>query len=126
MAVIRKYCSGDVESIELNNIGRKDWEDNDSKEPLENGEAYTIEIGGRKCVVCIEPWDNGTYYFWFVADRRINPLYIKYVRIILDWVTKRGVVWSLSRRGKNQEKLHKFLGATKQGTFERRTLWVRV
>lgn len=126
MAVIRKYRKGDIESIKLNNIGRKDWADNKSKKMLKVGTAYTVEVGDYKCVVCIEPWDNGTFYFWFTADRRISPLYLKYVRVILDWAVTKGAVWSLSRGGKSQEKLHKFLGATKQGTFERRTLWVRV
>lgn len=126
MAVIRKYCQGDIESIEFNDIGRKDWADNDDKEVLKGDDVYTIEVEGYKCVVCIEPQDNGTYYFWFTADRRISPIYVKYVRIVLDWATRRGVVWSLSRKGKRQEKLHKFLGATKKGKFERRILWVRV
>lgn len=126
MAIIRKYCQGDIESLELNRIGRKDWADDDSKSPLDSGEAYTVEIGKYKCVVCIEPQDNGTYYFWFTADRRISPIYLKYVRIILDWAATRGMVWSLSRPGKQQNKLHKFLGATQHGKFERRILWVRV
>lgn len=126
MAVIRKYYQGDIESLELNEIGKLDWMDNDSKEPLESGGAYTVEVGKYKCVVCIEPQDDGTYYFWFTPDRRISPIYLKYVRIILDWATTRGMVWSLSRRGKQQEKLHEFLGATKQGKFYGRILWVRL
>ena len=126
MAVIRKYCKGDIESIELNDIGRKDWIENNDKSQLETGEAYTVEVGGYKCVVCIEPQDNGTYYFWFTADRRISSIYVKYIRIILDWAVRRGAVWSLSRDGRQQEKLHKFLGATKYGKFERRILWVRL
>lgn len=126
MAVIRKYCKGDIESIEFNEFGRKDWTENNDKLQLETGEAYTVEVEGHKCVVCIEPQDNGTYYFWFTADRRISPIYVKYIRIILDWAVRRGAVWSLSRDGRQQEKLHKFLGATKHGKFERRILWVRV
>ncbi len=126
MAIIRKYRKGDIESIELNQFGRKDWQENGDKSQLENGEAYTIEVKGCKCVVCIEPQDDGTFYFWFTADRRISPIYVKYIRIIIDWAVKRGAVWTLSRSGKQQEKLHKFLGGTKHGTFERRTLWVRL
>ncbi len=126
MAIIRKYRKGDIESIELNQFGWKDWQENGDKSQLENGEAYTVEVEGRKCVVCIEPQDDGTFYFWFTADRRISPIYVKYIRIIIDWAVKRGAVWTLSRGGKQQEKLHKFLGGTKHGTFERRTLWVRL
>lgn len=63
MAIIRKYCKGDIESIEPNEFGRKDWAENSDKSQLETGEAYTVEVEGYKCVVCIEPQDNGTYYF---------------------------------------------------------------
>lgn len=126
MAVIRKYKKGDFESLELNDFGQKDWLENKDKTQLETGEAYTIEVKSRKCIVCIEPQDDGTLYIWFTIDRRISPIYVKYIRIIVDWAVRRGAVWTLSRGGKNQERLHKFLGGTEHGIFDGRTLWIRL
>lgn len=126
MAIVRKYRKGDIESIELSDIGRKDWEEDSDTTELENGEAYTIEVGKYKCVVGVEPQDDDTYYFWFSADKRINPLYLKYVRAILDEVAKRGVVFTLSLGGKMQNKMHRFFGAKQSGKFNGRILWVRL
>lgn len=129
MAVIRRYKKGDIDDMELNEFGLMDWRA-DKSEPV-NEDAWVVEVGKYKCIVCIEPQEDCGFYFWFSPDRRISPIYIKWVKIILDWVLEtKGFAWSLSYEGKNQDKMHEFLGATKTKVLtvgnERRVLWVRV
>lgn len=124
MAIIRKYEKGDVESIAFNNFGKRDWREDPDKSELEQGEAYTIIVGDYKCVVCVR-YDDGTLFIWMTPDNRISPIYIKYVKFIIDKISERGLpMFTMSSKGKMQTKMHKFLGCRAIGTEKGKTIWL--
>lgn len=124
MAIIRKYEKGDVESIAFNDIGKAEWKTDPDKSGLENGEAYTIIVGEYKCVMAVE-YIDGKYFIWFTPDKRISPLYLKYAKQLVDKVAERGLpMFTLSKKGKMQAKMHKFFGCKPIGTEKGKTIWL--
>lgn len=124
MAIVRKYERGDVESIAFNDIGAAEWKKDPDKSGLESGEAYTIIVGQYKCVLAVE-YVDGAYFIWFSPDKRINPIYLKYAKRIIDKVAERDVpMFTLSKKGEMQTKMHKFLGCKAIGKQSGRTVWL--
>lgn len=124
MAIIRKYERGDVESIAFNDFGKHEWGDDADKSALEQGEAYTIIVGDYKCVVCVQYTDE-LYFIWMTPDKRISPIYIKYVKFIVDKISERGLpMFTMSSKGRMQTKMHKFLGCRAIGTEKGNTIWL--
>lgn len=124
MATVRKYQKGDLESIVLNDYGRKEWKTAPDKSALTDGEAYTIIVGDYKCVMAVE-YTDGVYYIWFTPDKRISPLYLRSAKRIVDAVAERGLpMFTLSQKGRMQTKMHKFLGCRAIGTEKGKTIWL--
>ncbi len=124
MAIVRRYEKGDVESIAFNDIGKAEWKADPDKSGLENGEAYTIIVGEYKCVLAVE-YIDGCYCVWFSPDKRISPLYLKYAKKLIDKVAERGLpLCTLSKKGKMQTKMHKFLGGKPIGTDKGKQIWL--
>lgn len=124
MAIIRKYQKGDIESIAFNDFGRREWKEAPSKSELEHGEAYTIIVGDYKCVLCVQYVDS-SYFLWMTPDKNISPIYIKYVKLIVEKISERGLpMFTISSKGKMQTKMHKLFGCKAIGTEKGKTIWL--
>lgn len=124
--IVRAYRRGDEEGIVHTDVGAKEWgidkEDDDyTLECLEKYEGYTfIDDNGIKSLGCFVPTVKGEYVF-FVKDKRMSPVILKYYKKILD--KKKCIVWTMSQPG--QEKMHRFFGMVKTSTYKDLEIWVK-
>lgn len=110
----------------LTDVASKEWGNEDDEYALECLRKHTtytiIDEKGYKNIICFVPKDD-TEYMFFIKDKRSSSMVMKYFAKILDERAKKTTVWSLAQP--NQDKMHKFLGATKIGFEGDKEIWVK-
>lgn len=126
----REYKPGDENFITPNEF-MSDWEENRENylKRFEVGDTYTIEDDNGVIQAIANCFrfnkSESLIYGWFLKDINANPLFIIEVKkIVKKYLQNDFILYTISKEGTMQDKMHKFLGFKKVRKIGGGWLWV--